>query len=295
MSSFPPALDAHLAREVTTICHCWRLTRKDGAVFGFTDHDRRLVVDGTAFEPESGFSASEARDTLGLAVDTVDVEGALSSSAIRDSDVAAALYDGAAVQTYLVNWREPANFALIRSATIGKITRLDNRFVAELESAVHALDRVNGRIVTRRCDAELGDSRCRFELDQPGFTAAGSVAALRAPDAFAAAGLGSFAAGWFSFGSLTWTTGDGAGRTDRIADHRLSGGEVVLALSGSIEGAEAGDSFTIRAGCDKNFATCKAKFSNVLNFRGFPHLPGNDQAYGYVTDEGRFDGAPLVP
>ena len=56
-----------------------------------------------------------------------------------------------------------------------------------------------------------------------------------------------------------------------------------------------GDQVRLVAGCDKTFATCKAKFANALNFRGFPHLPGNDAAYGYVVDGGRFDGGPVVP
>jgi uncharacterized phage protein (TIGR02218 family) len=56
-----------------------------------------------------------------------------------------------------------------------------------------------------------------------------------------------------------------------------------------------GDIFSVEAGCDKTFATCKAKFSNALNFRGFPHLPGNDVAYSYVVDGGNFDGGPVVP
>lgn len=28
--------------------------------------------------------------------------------------------------------------------------------------------------------------------------------------------------------------------------------------------------------CDQRFETCKARFGNVQNFRGFPHMPGND-------------------
>ncbi len=36
------------------------------------------------------------------------------------------------------------------------------------------------------------------------------------------------------------------------------------------------DTFTVSAGCDKHFATCQAKFANTVNFRGFPHMPGND-------------------
>ena len=66
MSAYPETLLAHMAREVTTLCHCWRLTRADGQVSGYTDHDRALTVGGTLFAPETGFSASEARDTLGL-------------------------------------------------------------------------------------------------------------------------------------------------------------------------------------------------------------------------------------
>ena len=144
MSAWPETLAAHLAREVTTVCHCWRLIRTDGWVSGYTDHDRPLISGATLYAPQSGLSASEARDTLGLAVDTVDVEGALSSDDISDEDIAAGLYDGATVETFLVNWRQPADFVLLRKATVGKITRSDGRFVAELESLVHSLDRRAG-------------------------------------------------------------------------------------------------------------------------------------------------------
>lgn len=296
MTTYPAALAAHFARDVTTVSHCWRLTRRDGTVWGFTDHDRRLVVDGLTFEPETGLSASEARDSLGLAVDTVDVEGALSSQRISDEDIAAGLYDGAKVETLLVNWRRPADFAVIRTATIGKITRSDERFVAELESLVTALDQPNGRYVTRSCDAELGDARCGFLLDQPGFTAIGTVAAVGASDTLGVAGLEAYEAGWFSSGTLAWTSGARAGRAERVVAHRREGSTTSLVLLACIGPAVApGDAFSIAAGCDKSFATCKVKFANALNFRGFPHLPGNDSAYSYVTDGGVFDGGPIVP
>jgi uncharacterized phage protein (TIGR02218 family) len=38
----------------------------------------------------------------------------------------------------------------------------------------------------------------------------------------------------------------------------------------------AGDTFIVTPGCDKRFTTCQAKFANAVNFRGFPHMPGND-------------------
>ncbi len=296
MSNYPEALIEHLAGNITTLCHCWRLTRRDGVVTGFTDHDRGLVVEGVTYEPESGFSASEARDRLGLGTDTVDIEGALSSLRIREQDIAAGRYDGAKVETLLVNWMEPSQFARLRTATIGKITRSDQRFTAELESLTQALDQPQGRYVRRTCDAELGDQRCGFLVSQPGYQGQGVVLSAGAGGMISVSRLEGFPAGWFSHGFLTWQSGPNAGRSERAGHHRKSGAETVLTLwqtDGTVP--EAGDSFSVLAGCDKSFATCKAKFGNALNFRGFPHLPGNDAGYAYVTEGGQFDGGPLVP
>src|SRR5690606_4520493 len=102
MAKISVELAKHLEHEITTLCHCWRVTRGDGAVMGFTDHDRRVTCDGTVFMPETGLSGSEARHSFGLAVDTMDVEGALSSLDISESDIVAGLYDGATVETLLV-------------------------------------------------------------------------------------------------------------------------------------------------------------------------------------------------
>jgi len=56
---------------------------------------------------------------------------------------------------------------------------------------------------------------------------------------------------------------------------------------------QPGDTFTLTAGCDKRFETCRAKFANALNFRGFPHMPGNDFVVGYaVPGEPCHDGTP---
>jgi len=296
VTAYPEALVAHLGRAVTTVCHCWRLTRKDGWVAGYTDHDRPLTVDGLQCAPQTGLSASEARDTLGLAVDTVDVEGALSSDDISDEDIAAGFYDGATVETFLVNWRQPGDFALLRKATIGKITRADGRFVAELESLVHSLDRPAGRYVSRTCDAKLGDARCGFDLDNPAYAATGSVASAGGPSMLVVTGLDGFAPGWFAHGVLTWVTGAKAGRNERVEEHRRDATGTTLVLQpGNGPPAAGGELFSIVAGCDKTFATCKAKFANPVNFRGFPHLPGNDAAYRYVVDGGAFDGGPIVP
>ena len=296
MTLFPQALLDHLAGEVTTVCHCWRLTRRDGTVLGFTDHDRALMVDGLACEPATGFSASEARESLGLQVDGSEVEGALSSERIAEADIADGLYDGARVETLLVNWQAPQDFAVIRTAVIGRLTVADGGFRAELASLTQSLDQPNGRYFRRSCDAELGDGRCRFDLEQAGFAGEGTVTAVEAAHAVMVEGLDTFEAGWFAHGFLTWTSGEATGRRERVIAHEERGEGVRLTLWGEGRRAiAAGDAFTIVAGCDKRFETCKAKFANQLNFRGFPHLPGNDAAYAYVAEGQVFDGGPLAP
>lgn len=297
MTETSDAFAAHLAGEVTTLCQCWRLTRADGAVMGFTDHDRAIVCDATPFEPRTGFSASEARSTLGLSVDTVDVEGALSAADIREEDIASGLYDGARIETFLVNWSNPAQFTCLRVAVIGKVTRRDGSFVAELESLTQSLDQPNGKTVRRHCDAELGDSRCGVLLEGASYVGTGTLTGQDEGDLVSVEGLGDFADGWFANGLLTWSSGKARGRSERVMGHFAQGnGKARLSLWR--EGAmpvRAGDTFRIVAGCDKSFSNCREKFSNGLNFRGFPHLPGDDAAYGYVNEGGNFDGGALVP
>lgn len=287
-------LPPYLAAEVTTLCHCWRVTLADGTVMGFTDHDRPLVVAGTTFAPETGLSASEARASMGMAIDASEVEGALSSVDISEADILAGRYDGAEVDTLLVDWTEPVSHHLIRRAAIARIVRSDGRLVAQMEGHGRRLDLVHGRLLRRHCDAELGDARCGVATGS--YTASGEVVAVEGNDRLIVTGLSGHPQGWFAYGMLSWSGGPLAGRTERVVDFRHdAAGDVLVIWPQAGAMPEPGAAFSVVAGCDKQFSTCKAKFANPANFRGFPHLPGNDSAYSYVSTDGAFDGAALVP
>ena len=161
MRAIPEDLAAHLAGPATTLAHGWRLTRTDGVVLGFTDHDEPLSFGGTHFEAATGLTGSEAEETLGLAATTAEVEGALSSLAIAEADIFAGRFDGAKVETFVVNWQEPAQHVLMDVCELGEVKRGETGFTAELRSLAARLDRVRGRIYRRRCDAVFGDGRCR--------------------------------------------------------------------------------------------------------------------------------------
>src|SRR5437016_5213008 len=108
MRSIPSALQAKLDSGVTTLCRCWVVTRRDGVVQGFTDHDEDLLVAGVTCRAGSGLAASEVTEQLGLAVTGSEISGALADDALTEADLAAGRYDAAAVDVYLVDWSEPA-------------------------------------------------------------------------------------------------------------------------------------------------------------------------------------------
>jgi uncharacterized phage protein (TIGR02218 family) len=293
MKDLSPALQAHLDSGATTLAWCWRIRRADGLALGFTDHDRTFAFDGTAFEPEAGFTASEIRAGSDLSVDAQEAEGVLSSDRISETDILDGRWDGAEVEVWRVNWAEPAQRVLMRRGSIGEIRRGRTAFVAEVRSLAHVLDQSVGRTFQSFCDARLGDGRCGVDLSAPAFRGTGTVSEVRRDRAFTATGLDGFAAGWFVHGALEWATGANAGRRAEVTGH-AAGTEVVLTLAAApVRGITPGDTFTVTAGCDKQLGTCAAKFANVPNFRGFPHIPGQDAVLRYATTDGGHDGRVL--
>ena len=294
MKTLPPGLQAHFDSGMTTLAWCWRLTRADGLRLGFTDHDLPLTFDGTLFEPESGFSASEIRAGSDLAVDAQDAEGVLSSDRITETDILDGRWDNAEVELWRVNWADTTQRVLLRRGAVGQIRRGRLAFVAEIRSLAHVLGQTVGRVFQAGCDAELGDTRCRVNLNAGAYRGTGSVTEVLRDRAFIVAGISSFAEGWFAQGTLTWSSGANAGRRAELLLHDVAGALVTLTLlEAPLRAIAMGDSFTVTAGCDKRAETCRTKFANIANFRGFPHIPGQDAVIRYATRDGGHDGRVL--
>jgi len=165
MRKFSPEFTAHIASETTSLCWAWKLQRRDGLVLGFTDHDRALDIEGVPYQAASGFSPSDVDSRLGFALDNSALQGLLSSGQIKDVDIRAGKYDGAAVSVFRVNWQDTAEFALMWSGYIGDITSKDGHFEAELVGKANRLERSIGRVFSRTCDASFGDTRCGLDTN----------------------------------------------------------------------------------------------------------------------------------
>lgn len=287
MRNIPELLAARLASGVTTLAHVWRIARRDGAVFAFTDHDAPLAFDDLVCEPMTSLSAGAVEKSLGLGVDTASVAGALNSEAITADDITGGFWDGARVDLYRVDWSEPSLRVHLFAGRIGEVRRGAQAFEAELRGLQAALNVPVGRVFSRFCDADLGDARCSKDIETSEFRGAGEVTEVISTMAFRANGLGAFDDAWFARGRIVWSPGD----VGEVAAHRVEAGAAVIELLDPTPSVSLGAAFTIYAGCDKRFETCRAKFDNTLNFRGYPHMPGNDAVQARPIAGDRLDGS----
>lgn len=277
MKSLPEGMADHLASGATTLCWCWRLVRRDGVTLGFTDHDHDVTFGGVIYEAQSGFTATEIRESVGLNVDNLEVTGAISSDRLTQEDLAAGVYDDASVDIFRVNWSEPSQHVIMRSGSLGEVTRDGRSFTAEVRGLAHYLQQPTGRVFQYSCDADLGDARCGVDLTSPTQRGSGTIQSVILDRKFFATGLGSYQAEWFARGLLTFVSGDNANRSIEVKSHAVLNGAVTIELwRAPPRPLKEGDAFHLTAGCDKTIATCRAKFANAVNYRGFPHMPGND-------------------
>jgi uncharacterized phage protein (TIGR02218 family) len=284
MRAIPPALQAKLDAGVTTLCACWVITRRDDVTLGFTSHDRDLIVEGVVCHAASGLIAGAAETRAGLAAGLGHVSGALDSDVIAADDIDAGLYDGASVVSYQVDWSDPSLFVRTAQHTVRSITRTPHGFAFDLAGPMAALDRVVGRVFARACDAVLGDGRCGVDITAGGWSRTATVTRVLGPARFEVSGVDDIAAGFFTLGQATV-----AGENVAISSHTRDQGTTQITLEQAVA-VTVGQGISLRAGCDKRLATCRDRFANAANFRGCPHMPGDDFIMGYPAEGETHDG-----
>lgn len=277
--SITTQLQAAMSGEYTTIATLWLLTRKDGTVMGFTDAAEDIIFEGVTYISSTGFTPTAITTTNNLAVDNLDVTGVLltpgailDSGNITEGDLEAGLYDYAELVISQVNYTDlTQGQVILRKGVLGQVTIQRGQFIAEVRGLAQALQQNIGRVFSASCDAELGDSRCKINLAS--FTVTGTVTGVTSTQQFIDTSRPE-ADAYFSFGLLTWTSGNNNGLKMEVKKFSV-GGTFILSQAMAYP-IQVGDTYSVYAGCDKTFATCKNKFNNVINFQGFPYIPGQD-------------------
>lgn len=281
MRVITPQLEAHFEGGLTTLATCWRIARLDGVEVGFTDHDEPIIYQSLEYDSIAGFTPTTVESKSNMSVDNLDVEGQTFPSKITEGDLLAGLYDYAEIEIFVVNYADLTQGKLVvKRGKLGEVTLNSQMFQAEIRGLTQHLSQTIGEVFSPSCRAILGDSRCKVALAS--FTISATVTEVANSQTFKASAL-TEASGYFTGGEVVWTSGNNDDR--RMEVKEFADTQVVLALAMG-KSIQVGDTFDIIAGCDKTRETCQSKFSNIINFRGEPDIPGTDKL---LTTAGTLD------
>jgi uncharacterized phage protein (TIGR02218 family) len=256
-------------QPLTTLAFIWRIDRRDGITIGLTSHDRDLTIDGLIYRAAPGMIPSAIERQDGLDPDNIELSGALTSDAITEDDLAAGRWDGATLRVSAVNWAAPETDPLfLVRGELGMVETGEGGFSAELRGPAALLEAPVVEETTPECRASLGDQRCGVDM----------AARRRFARVMAVNGMGvtvdvSAADNAYVAGALRWLDGANSGIDSRIV--ASSGATLTLREPPYFE-VLPGTRVDLIEGCDRRFSTCISRFANAVNFRGEPHLPGND-------------------
>lgn len=169
MKSVSGAFATHLAGEALTLATMWRVVRRDGEVFTFTDHDRDIVYGGDTYVATIGYQRAAISSGADLAVDETELLGLIDAASINERELRAGVWDHAEVRIFIVNWAALSQGEIrCRRGTLGEvICRDDGSFRAELRGLAQPLQQMVGGYYQAECRADLGDARCKIPLQPP--------------------------------------------------------------------------------------------------------------------------------
>ena len=273
-----PAL-AHYSGGTLRTVVCVKVTRTDGAVFGFTSTDVPLTIGGVTYLASGFVTPSAVQSQTRMAVDNAEFDSLIDGAVIKPADLAAGLWDFAAIEIFEVDAQNPTAWTnVLGRGRIGQTTQARGMVTAEFRSIAQALAQSTGSLSQPQCRTRLGSARCGISL--AAWTVTGTLATV-SPDGLtltdpARTEPGTGYDGHFAGGLLSLTSGTSAGLKMEVKSY--TPGTLVLQAALPL-GVAPGDSYTLSAGCSGRFAEdCVARFANGINFQGDPHKPGADKA-----------------
>lgn len=274
-------LKAELIGPLTRLATCMRIERTDGAVFGFTTHDKALTIDGLVYHPTASFNPTDIESQNNLDTDNLSVEGMLSDDVLNADELRAGYWDNARYRIFQVCWADlTMGQKKDRTGWLGDVSVHIQTFVTDLLGLMDAYTINFIETTTPGCRASLGDSRCKFSLS-------GSPSGLGSPPtALSVSGtLGVCDTDYQTLHDAARVEPDAYFDEGKITIEFPNGPrqyEVKAYIVGIIVtktpvGYDAtGCNYTMTIGCDRTFGTCAGRFNNAINFQGEPHLRGND-------------------
>lgn len=293
MRNFSSALRQHLQSETTNLCYCWKIIRKDGFSLGFTDHDKDIFLHDICFQSQNSLAVNAVENSIGFQSVGAHISGALSSDLISIEDLDAHLYDNATLETWVVNWADINQNFLLDISIFGDVTKGDFSYHVNVSTMASLFDQTKGRYYQIECPLKLGDVQCTVDLNSPNYFAYAEVQRIISSSQIIvkASGYNSL---WFQSGTLIFVDDHHKTHSLLIKEHMQLNDLATLTLWDNLPTSiPISSQVQLIAGCNKTLSMCSAKFKNQNNYRGFPHIPGNDILMSFANQYSLMDGGSL--
>lgn len=269
---------------VTGRAQCWRITRVDGTVFAYTTHDQPITSMGTTFNPCDSLRASASGQSASVnKVGAGDIEavGLISDDGLTDEDLYAGLFDGASVEVFEIDWNTPTT---VKRLTRGIVASVEHGGASyKLTVTTPGLRLSQKPLLTTyspACRHVFGDANCGIALGP--LTVTGTVTTTYGRESVNQLSFRRFedstraeAVDYFNGGVITWTSGLNTGVKSEVKAFAATVFELWDILPNEIG---LNDAYSLTPGCPKTVLACQTKWasSNIVNFGGFPSMPGTD-------------------
>lgn len=169
MKTASTQLKNHLQQDVTSICTCWYIKRRDGVEMGFTDHDKMLTIGGIDYLSAVGYQRTAISSEATSSVDNLDLVGVLDEDAITRADLENGVYDYAEAEIFLVNWKDLTMGKMsLRKGWFGEIiTSRVGVFKTELRGLAQLFTNALTNVYGPLCRVDLGSPQCKIPIDPP--------------------------------------------------------------------------------------------------------------------------------
>lgn len=276
---------ADLTPVLSKWAQTWTITRADGEIFAYTSHDRPIMFRGVSHNPCNSLMASAVELSTAMGANgNQDLTGILSDTGISERDVYNGLFDGAFIESWMVPWDDAGGevpFRLmggvIGAADFGEVT-----FRQEvLSDSARLQQKALLETYTPACRFQFGNDRDpRCPVDAVALSVFGSATGLSIPNASTTSTRRIFTDstrsepdGYFNLGIIVWGSGANAGASSEIKDY--TAGQFVL-WEALLYPIALGDTYVARPGCDKSTADHLVFNADLVDFGGFPDVPGSD-------------------
>jgi len=272
MKTIADDLKTSFEQNTTNIVKCWKITLNDESIEGFTTNSEDFSYNDVIYNSFSSGDLKDIKSNLDIEEDIFEFSNIISSDLITINDILAGKYDNATIEIFLIDINNKDNGEIILlNGTISDIECKDNTFIAKVKGLKDKINKTIGEVYSPLCRCSFCDEKCG--LDKSNFTFLGTITNVTDAVTFITTDetILNQSDGYFDNGIIEFTSGNNNGQKMEIKQY--ANGTFLLALNLPQE-LSVGDTFNVIAGCDKQFSTCCDTFSNAVNFRGEPHLPG---------------------